>query len=227
MRSSNQVIRRGVLKRLGQLALGVSLAVSHLAMAQAAPSSSPASVAGKDYQVLANVQPTESAKKIEVVEFFGYFCPHCFQFDPILESWVKKLPADVTFRRVHVLFRESMVNAQKTLFTLEAMNRMDVHSKVFQAIHVDKKRLDSAEEIADFVAVNGVDKKQFLDIFNSFAMTAKSTKAKQLQTGYQIEGVPALGINGKYLTSAAMTGSHEAALKTAEYLIEQERKKLK
>lgn len=182
--------------------------------------------AGTDYVVLKQPQPTSAPGKIEVVEFFWYGCPHCNRFEPLLDVWVKKLPADVSFRRVPVAFREEFVVHQRIYYALEALGQLEtLHRKVFHAIHVERNPLNKPEAVADFMAKNGVDRAKFLEAFNSFGVQAKVRQASQLAEGYKIDGVPALGVNGRYWTSGGLTGSLERSLVVADYLIAQARKK--
>lgn len=147
------------------------------------------------------------AGKIEVVEFFWYGCPHCFAFEPRLDAWVKALPADVAFRRVHVGFRPSFKPLQQLAASLEVMGLFDtMQQKVFNAIHVERQRLDTPEAIIDFVAKNGVDRAKFTQVFNSFGVQSKAQQGTKLAEDYRIDGVPAIGIHGRYLTSPSMVG---------------------
>ena len=197
-----------------------SLGLSPLAWAQKMPED------GDDYKSLDKRAPTDAPSgKIEVVEFFWYSCPHCNAFEPQLEAWQKRLPADVALRRVPVAFRDSFVPQQRLYFTLEAMGKVDeLHGKVFRAIHVDKQPLDKEGAILDWVAKNGVDKSKFQEIYNSFSMSTKARKASQLQDAYRVEGVPALGIAGRWYTDGTMAGSMARAVQVAEFLIAQARK---
>jgi thiol:disulfide interchange protein DsbA len=182
--------------------------------------------AGANYVRLAQRQPTLDAKRIEVVEFFWYGCPHCFQFEPALDAWARRQPADVLFRRIPVAFREvPFVLHQKLYFSLEALGLVDsLHRKVFAAIHIDRNMLDSPEKILDFVAKNGIDRAKFSDALNSFGVATKARQAAALSAGYKIDGTPALGINGQYYTSGTMAGGNEASLAVADQLITQIRK---
>ncbi len=196
------------------------LGLSPLAWAQKKPED------GDDYKSLDKRAPTEApAGKVEVVEFFWYSCPHCNSFEPQLEAWQKRLPADVALRRVPVAFRDSFVPQQRLYFTLEAMGKVDeLHRKVFHAIHVEKQALDKEGPILDWVAKNGVDKAKFQEVYNSFSMSTKARKAAQLQDAYKVEGVPALGIAGRWYTDGTMAGSMPRAVQVAEYLIAEARK---
>jgi thiol:disulfide interchange protein DsbA len=170
--------------------------------------------------------PSATGGKIEVVEFFWYGCPHCNEFEPMLDAWARKLPADVQFRRVPVAFREEPFGAhQRIFYALEAMGQVEaMHRKVFYAIHNDRARLDKPADISAFMAKNGLDGAKFLDIYNSFSVQTKARQAKQLSESYKIDGVPALGIQGRYYTSGSLAGSNDKALAVADFLIQQTRK---
>ena len=184
-------------------------------------------VEGRHYVRLSQPAPVTlgaPGKKVEVVEFFWYECPHCNAFEPLLEAWVKRLPADVAFRRVPVGFTARHQVAQKMFYALEAMGQLPaLHRKIFTAIHVQNRRLISESEVIAFVSENGVDKSRFTDVFQSFAVSTAAIKARQLTDAYRIEGVPALGIHGRFFTSGALAGSHDRALAVADFLIRQVR----
>ncbi len=163
--------------------------------------------------------------KIEVLEFFWYGCPHCFAFEPALDAWQKKLPADVIFRRVPVAFRESFVIHQRLYYAIEALGMVEqLHRKAFQAIHVEHQRLEKDEEVVAFMVKNGVDKAKFAEAFESFSTRTKAKQASRLAEAYKIDGVPALGVHGRYFTSGSLAGSPERALTVANTLIERVRK---
>lgn len=177
-----------------------------------------------DYVRLASPVPVEKGK-VEVLEFFWYGCPHCFAFEPALDAWQKKLPADVSFRRVPVAFREAFVPHQKIFYTLDAMGKVDeLHRKVFTAIHVEKQRLEKEDDIVAFMQKNGVDAAKFKEIFTSFSVTTKAKQASRLAEAYKIDGVPTLGIGGKYFTSGQLAGTPERSLLVADALIDKVRK---
>jgi thiol:disulfide interchange protein DsbA len=183
--------------------------------------------AERDYRVLDKAAPTEApAGKIEVVEFFGYYCAHCNAFEPTLDAWTKTLPKDIAFKRVPVAFQDSVVPFQRLFYSLEAMGLVPSHhGKVFAAIHKQRVELGNAAAIADWIGQQGVDKAKFMEQYNSFSVATKCTKAKQLQNAYQIEGVPTLGIAGRYWTDGAMTGSNVRALQVVDALVAEIRAK--
>ena len=177
-------------------------------------------VAGTDYLVVDKRAAVEApAGKIEVVEFFWYNCPHCNAFEPGFDAWRKRAPADVLVRRVPIAFRDDFVPQQRLFYALEAMGLVEkLHAKVFAAIHVDKQKLDKGDAIVEWVVKQGVDKAKFLEQFNSFTTSTKATKATQLQNAYKIEGVPALGVAGRFMTDGTMAGSMERALQVVDVL---------
>jgi thiol:disulfide interchange protein DsbA len=178
-------------------------------------------VAGADFQLVDPRAPVDAPKgKIEVVEFFWYSCPHCNAFEPTMEAWLKKLPKDVAFKRVPVAFRDDFVPQQRLFYALEAMGLLDkLHTKVFEAIHVQKQRLARAEEIGPWIASQGVNEVKFMEQYNSFSATSKARRAVQLQDAYRIEGVPTLGIAGRFYTDGVLGKSMERALQITDALV--------
>lgn len=178
-------------------------------------------VEGQHYVKVSPRQPTLDPKRIDVIEFFWYGCPHCNSFEPALDAWQKKLPADVSFRRMPVAFREvPFVLHQRLYFAIETLGLIEpLHRRVFYAMHVEHNRLDTQEAIGDFVAKNGVDKAKFLDVMNSFGVHSKARQAAALSAGYRIDGTPSLGIDGRWFTSGSLEGTNEGALQVADYLI--------
>lgn len=213
-------------REFSQVAAGAALAtsglLSPLAHAQAK------FLAGKQYHILESRAPVEApAGKIEVVEFFWYGCQHCNAFEPTLAAWVKKLPKDVVFRRSHVAFQDSFVPQQRLALTLESMGLVEkLHAKVFAAVHAEKVNLAAGDAIVEWVSRQGVDKAKFLEQYNSFSIQSKATRATQLQNAYKVEGVPAIGIGGRFYTDGSMAGNMERALQVTEGLIAELRSKV-
>ena len=181
---------------------------------------------GTDYRKLDKVLPVEApAGKIEVVEFFWYSCPHCNAFEPKLVAWSKKLPPDVVLRRVPVAFRDDFVPQQRLFFTLQAMGKVDeMQSKVFEAIHVRREPTNTEATIVAWAEKAGLDKAKFQELYNSFSVQSRTRAATQLQNAYGVEGVPALGIAGRYYTDGTMAGTTDRSLQVADYLIAEVRK---
>jgi protein dithiol oxidoreductase (disulfide-forming) len=184
-----------------------------------------APVAGKDYREVKPAQPVDTGNKIEVLEFFQYTCPHCASFDPDLTEWRKKMPADVEYRRLPVAFDASTLNHSKTYYALVQLNKVEeLHKKVFAAIHGARKRLLDPNEIADFMAANGIDRKAWLDAFNSFSVATQASRASQVWAAYKLEGTPAVAIDGKFMTAPSMVGSRPGTLPVMDYLVDLARK---
>lgn len=180
---------------------------------------------GQDYVALDKRVPTEGKGVVEVIEFFWYNCPHCNAFEPTLEQWAAKLPKDVTLRRMPVAFRDEFVPQQRLFYSLEAMNKVEeLHKKVFYAIHVEKKKLDTQGTISDWVAAQGIDKTKFEEVYNSFSVQTKARRAAQLQNEFRVSGVPALGIAGRFYTDGALAQSMGRALQITDWLIAEVRK---
>ncbi|MEO8151638.1 MAG: thiol:disulfide interchange protein DsbA/DsbL [Rhizobacter sp.] len=183
-------------------------------------------VEGTQYVRLGTLAPVNAPPgKIEVIEFFWYACPHCNAFEPALDAWQKSLPADVAFHRVPVAFRDIYVPQQQMFYALEAMGKVEaMHRRVFYAIHNDRQRLEKPEEIAAFMEKSGIDRTKFMDAFNSFSVQTKTKQATRLAEAYKIDGVPAIGINGRFFTSGTLAGTPEKALVVTEYLLQTLRK---
>lgn len=181
---------------------------------------------GSEYLVLDKRAPVEApAGKVEVVEFFWYSCPHCNRFEPALEEWIKKAPKDVVVRRVPIAFRPDFEPQQRLYYVLEAMNKVqELHKKVFYAIHAEKQLLNTPELIVAWVEKQGVNKAKFLELYNSFSVATKARKATQLQDAYKIDGVPALGVAGRFYTSGSIAKTMERALVVTDHLINEVRK---
>jgi thiol:disulfide interchange protein DsbA len=207
-----------------QLGLGtLALSLPGLSLAQGGPAE------GRHYQRLAQPLPGTPGK-IEVVEFFWYGCPHCNTFEPALADWAAKLPADVSFRHVHVAFNARVRQHQRLFYALEALGKeKEARARVFAALHLEGKPLDSVKAMAELVAPFGIEAAKFEQAYNSFGVQTKCQQAEKLSEAYRIDGVPAIGIGGRFLTSPAMaTGgqrmseleSGQRALQTTNFLIE-------
>lgn len=180
---------------------------------------------GVHYKLLPQ-QSTDSGDKIEILEFYWYGCPHCYSFEPFVKQWKKTKPDNVDFKRVPAIFRPDWEIQARTYYALSNMGVIeDIHGKIFDAVHKDKKRLNSKVALTEFVVKNGVDKDAFLKEYNSFATDGMVRKAKKKQKAYQLQGVPSIAVNGKYLTSGSMAGSYDNMIKIMDYLISLEEKK--
>lgn len=181
---------------------------------------------GADYLKLSKPAPVDSPTgKVEVVEFFWYACPHCNAFEPSFDAWAKRQPAHVVVKRVPVAFRDNFVPQQQLFYTLEAMGKVDeLHKKVFYAIHVERQKLDTQATIVEWAVKQGLDRNTFSETYRSFGVTSKARKATQLQDAYQVDGVPSIGIAGRFFTSGSLAQTLDRSLQVADHLIEQARK---
>ena len=196
-------------------AASLGLGLARTANAQGAP------VAGQDYQTVSSPAPVSAPPgTVDVVEFFSYACPHCFEFEPTLEAWLKTKPAGVHFHRYPVRFLVNYVNFQPMYFALEAMDLVDaMQQKVFNAFHLEHQRLDKPDDIAAFMTKNGVDAKRFMAIFTSFSTRAKVQQANQLMDAYGVNGVPTIVVGGTYQTSPTMAKGPEHTTQVVDYLV--------
>ena len=205
-----------------QFSLAAATAATSMAFgSSAAVAQAAAPQEGKQYVRLTKPAPTDApAGKVEVVEFFWYSCPHCNAFEPVFAAWKQKAPANVEVRRVPVAFNASFVPQQKLYYTLLAMDNFDsMHVKVFHAIHVERNKLAKDEDIFNWVAKQGVDVNKFKEIYNSFNVASQVRKATALQQAYDVEGVPSMGVAGRYYTDGPRAGSMPNMLAVVDYLV--------
>jgi protein dithiol oxidoreductase (disulfide-forming) len=180
----------------------------------------PEAFEGHDYARLKSPQPVTTGKKVEVLEFFWYRCPHCFQLEPSLDTWLKTLPQDAQVRRVPAVFRDDWMQGAKLYYTLEQMGQLGkLHRKVFDAYHVENINLNEPAVLGSWIAQQGVDRKKFEGIYNSFSTQSKANQGARLATTYGITGVPAFIIDGKYTTSVGMVGSEARLFEVLDQLI--------
>ncbi len=181
--------------------------------------------AGIEYREVTPPQATESGSKIEVLEFFWYGCPHCYAFEPQLNAWTKKLPADVSFRRVHAQFAPAWVQHAKLFYALDALSEVErLHRKCFDTIHGERRDLLKEADMIEWAGQNGIDKAKFSDALKSFGVAGKLQRARQIVLNYKIDGVPVLAVNGKFITSPSIANGQDKCLAVADFLIEQERR---
>jgi len=196
------------------------------ALAQGPAPAKPAPQEGIEYVTLDKRVPAESNDgKIEVIEFFWYSCPHCNAFEPRFAQWLKTTPKDVVVRRVPVRFRDDFEPQQRMFYTLEAIGKLEaLHVKLFTAIHGEKQKLDTFDTLSAWAVKNGLEKAKFTEVFNSFGVATKARRATQLQEAFKVQGVPSLGVAGRFYTDGSLASSMESALAVTEYLIGQVRK---
>jgi thiol:disulfide interchange protein DsbA len=176
------------------------------------------------YVLLNPPRASDTPGKIEVLEFFAYNCPHCAVIEPLVSAWKKTLPEDVVLKKVPVSFNANMQVLQQLYYTLQALDRLDLHNKVFSAIHGERQRLYDKKSISDWAVAQGLARAKFDVVFDSFSVRTKTQRANQLADAYAIEGIPSFAVGGKFLTSPAMTGnSYESALQEVTRLISKAR----
>lgn len=182
-------------------------------------------VEGVHYKPTAKRLATSDKDIVEVVEMFSYSCPHCFRFEPQVMEWKKTLPENVKFVQVPAIFRDSWLQLAKVYYTAEKMGELEkLQPLIFNAIHVDKRRLQTEDQLLDFVAEQGVDREVFAKEMKSMSVTRKVKEALLLSQTSGITGVPSMIVNGKYIVDGPMAGSMEDVLKVVDFLIQQESK---
>jgi thiol:disulfide interchange protein DsbA len=197
------------------------LAVALVAMAAGA--SAQGLTEGTNYVRLKNPMPVDG-KNIEVIEFFSFGCPHCGELEPILQGWVKNKPADVTFRRIPVMFQPRWENLARVYYTLEALNEEKLVPEVFLAVHARNTPLWNEKDFLDWVATKGVDRKKAEELYGSFGIVGKVNRAKQLAGSYQIQSVPTMIVDGKYATGPEkLPGGHAAIPPAIDALVQKAR----
>ena len=176
---------------------------------------------GIDYIPIIPEQPTDSVKKVEVVEVFSYACPHCASLAPTIESWARKLPANVTYKRIPVSFgRPQWTVMSKAYYALESMNEADrLHEKIFNAIHTERLTLFSEDILFNWIEKQGVNRQKFLDAYNSFAVQSKVARGDQKSMAYGVDAVPTIIIDGKYRTSPSIAGGNATLFPLLDELI--------
>jgi thiol:disulfide interchange protein DsbA len=199
-----------------------------LAAAQRAIAAEPKD--GVEYLTLPVAQPTDTGRKVEVIEFFAYYCPHCYAFEPALKAWVRQQGDNIVFKRVHVSRDANVAPQQRLFFTLEAMGLVEqYHDKVFAAMHVDRLRLNSDEQVFDWVTKIGIDRARFIDTYRSFGIQQRLRRADAMMDAYRIDRWPMVVVGGRWLTSPShanegVEGRSEAqqgqvALQVMDYLV--------
>lgn len=202
-----------------------ALAALFLACAAAGAQAQSAPELGRDYVRLDPAQPVSGGDKIEVIEFFYYGCPVCYELEPKLSRWYFNGPGMVALRRVPALSSDNWDNFGKLFYTLEAMGQLArLHWPVYDNFHFNGVKLNEQAVAAAWAAHNGVDKQKFLDTFGSPQIQAKLATARKMTQSYEIKGVPSIVVDGKFLTSARMTGGTDALLRVVDGLVELARK---
>lgn len=185
-------------------------------------------IEGKHFTRVQMPQPTEvPAGKVEVIEFFWYGCPHCADLHPLLKNWVKKLPADVVFKRVPAIFRDSWVPGARIYYTLEALGWLDrLDDAVFAAMVRQKINLNDEKTLFDWIEKQGFERQKFVDMYRSFTIDGKVRKAFEMTQEYGFGGVPTIVVGGKYMPGPGLA-SYAEMLQVTDRLIEMNRREVR
>lgn len=191
-----------------------------LVLCWALPAAAAPYVENRHYLELALPQPTETGNKVEVREFFWYGCPHCWELEPTLDTWLKKLPTSAQFVRTPGAGGRWLVHARAyyAFETLGALPR--VHKPLFRAMHEQRRPLDTEAALTQFAGENGVDQNKFREAFNSFSVRLKLDRARQINMEAGISSVPAFLVDGRYLTSPSMAGGNAQMFKVVDFLVQ-------
>lgn len=180
-------------------------------------------IEGTHYQLINPAVKTSNPDKVVVTEMFWYGCPHCFSFEPFVQKWSANLPEGIVFEQTPSVLNPRWGDHARTYYTLLQMGELDkAHQKLFDAIHVERQRLNRFEEIAKFVGAQGVDEAKFRETYKSFPVDALLRKNSRIEQKYGHRGVPAVIVNGKYLTSGSMTGSNQRLIQVIDFLANKE-----
>ncbi len=149
-------------------------------------------------------------EKIVIYEFFWYGCPHCFNIEPTINKIESNLEEDTILVKVPVALRPSWLNHAKAYYALEQMKLDDIlHEKIFEEIHLNNNRLDTKNKLEEFIEGHGFDKKKFAEYYDSFGTEIRERRDSRLAKMYQINSVPTLVVNGKYLTSGSYVSEYD------------------
>ena len=174
---------------------------------------------GINYFPLKIPQPVHTGDKIEVLELFWYRCPHCFELDPYLNKWLKSKPDFIEYVRLPAVLNRSWAFDARVFYTFVALGLVDsLHEAYFEAIHTDRKRIVTVEQLADWVADKGQDSQQILDTFNSFGVDSMVAHAADMSSRYETDGVPTIIVDGKYRTKVSLAGGHNELIDLMNYL---------
>lgn len=199
-------------KLLTLLALLLLVPVSHAASFEE----------GIDYQKVATPQPpVDDDGRIEVLELFWYGCPHCYHLEPELNAWLKNKPADVDFVRIPAVLGPSWELLARGYYTAQVLGVLDkIHEPLFDHIHKDRKPIRNVADLKAFFEQQGVSGEDFDKGYNSFAVVTDTNRARDVHNRYGVTGVPTLIVDGRYRTTASLTGSNEKMLKVVDFLID-------
>ena len=202
--------------RLAALGLAGLLTVT----ASADDSEAPQYSEGQNYTVLENVPPAQAPEgKTELIEFFWYGCPHCHRLEPLLHSWLKERSDTVHLRLVPAVFSARWAVGARVYYTLEAMDRLDLHPVIFNLVHEQGRPLKTGEGVGRMLEIFDVDPAVFAETFRSQTVTDRLEEARELPEAYGIDGVPALAVDGRYRITTKNATSYQMILDIADFLV--------
>ena len=174
-----------------------------------------------------STEKQQESKSIIIYEFFWYGCPHCYNLEPTMERIEADLDKDTKIVKLPVALRDSWIPHAKLFYALQQMGKIDeVHNLIFEEIHLEDNRLNTEQQMVDFLGKHGIDTNKFMEKYNSFGTEARIKKASNLAKKYQINSVPTIIVNGKYLTSGSYVSSYDELYSVINLLIERERNDL-
>jgi protein dithiol oxidoreductase (disulfide-forming) len=166
-------------------------------------------VKDKEYTLVEPAMPpldTNTGGKVEVIEFFYYGCPHCYNLQPALKAWLKNAPKDIAFTRMPTVFRESWVPLTRTYYALETIGVLEkVHDDVFDTVQKNSVNLGDRKLLLDWAARRGIDARKLAEAYDSFAVQTKTQRSLQMTRAYGITGTPSIVVGGRYVTGPSMT----------------------
>ena len=174
-----------------------------------------------------STEKQQESKDIIIYEFFWYGCPHCYNLEPTMDRIEADLEKDTKVVKLPVALRDSWIPRAKLYYALKQMDKIDqVHNLIFEEIHLEDNRLNTEQQMIDFLGKHGIDTKKFIEKYNSFGTEARIKKASNLAKKYQIDSVPTIIINGRFLTSGSYVSSYDELYSVVNLLVERERSDL-
>lgn len=186
---------------------------------------------GVEYLTLPEVQATDAGKKVEIIEFFAYYCPHCHAFEPALADWVKRQGDNIVFKRVHVARGPQVAPQQRLFYTLDALGLLpQYHTRVFEAMHgAERNRFNTDELVFNWAEKNGIERARFIDVYRSFGVGARVRRVDAMMSSYRVDSWPLIAVDGRFLTSPYQASSslesateaqqQQAALQVLDHLV--------
>jgi thiol:disulfide interchange protein DsbA len=191
-----------------------------LALAAAAAPGAAQPQAGRDFSRLDPPRPVSTGSRIEVIEFFYYGCPVCYETEPMLSRWLTGAPDDVAMRRIPAVSSESWAPFARLFYTLDALGQIDrLHWPIYDSFQLDDVRLNDEKIMPDWAARNGVDRQRFVETYRSPEVAARVEHARELIRAYDVSGVPTFVVDGKFVTSARLAGGTRQVIEVLDSLV--------